>query len=414
MGLLCLLTDRIDAELHRQLPEAARDLELLRGAGSRRSGRGERARHPVGFTPGSARRDHCRSRLWPAAGRGAAHSPRPTAFVRDGPLDPGAGLGARAPAGPGRRTGPPWASIGLGAIGRRSRAGPAASTCGCWAGRARARRSPGSRPCALEALLARIRLRVDPRGPDPGDPGPHRRRRLRPDAAGGGPRQHGPGRRRRRGRPGRGARERSARGRGPGRLRDRAPRPRQPAASTPRTCVLTPHIGSASIATRTRMADLAVENLLAGLGGAAAARCANPSTWAGTPAVRPGTRPQASPCSGRERRGGSRPGPRGDARGRRASGRTSPPRSGRDPPAARTRASSHSSADGAKTRVEARGRPALVGLPRRLRARPVEDDPDLGSGVVEAARELQQLAAARLGPPFGCDRAHPAARRAAR
>jgi glyoxylate reductase len=31
--------------------------------------------------------------------------------------------------------------------------------------------------------------------------------------------------------------------------------------------VLTPHIGSASIATRTRMADLAVENLLAGLEG---------------------------------------------------------------------------------------------------------------------------------------------------
>jgi glyoxylate reductase len=31
--------------------------------------------------------------------------------------------------------------------------------------------------------------------------------------------------------------------------------------------VLTPHIGSASVATRTRMADLAVENLLAGLEG---------------------------------------------------------------------------------------------------------------------------------------------------
>jgi phosphoglycerate dehydrogenase-like enzyme len=31
--------------------------------------------------------------------------------------------------------------------------------------------------------------------------------------------------------------------------------------------LLTPHIGSASIATRTRMADLAVENLIAGLAG---------------------------------------------------------------------------------------------------------------------------------------------------
>jgi len=40
--------------------------------------------------------------------------------------------------------------------------------------------------------------------------------------------------------------------------------------------VLTPHIGSASIATRTRMADLAVENLLAGLEGRPLPHCANP------------------------------------------------------------------------------------------------------------------------------------------
>jgi len=41
--------------------------------------------------------------------------------------------------------------------------------------------------------------------------------------------------------------------------------------------VLTPHIGSASIATRTRMADLAVENLLAGLEGRPMSHCANPT-----------------------------------------------------------------------------------------------------------------------------------------
>ncbi len=41
--------------------------------------------------------------------------------------------------------------------------------------------------------------------------------------------------------------------------------------------VLTPHIGSASIATRTRMADLAVENLLAGFEGRALPHCANPA-----------------------------------------------------------------------------------------------------------------------------------------
>jgi glyoxylate reductase len=40
--------------------------------------------------------------------------------------------------------------------------------------------------------------------------------------------------------------------------------------------VLTPHIGSASIATRTRMAELAVENLLAGLAGRPMLHCANP------------------------------------------------------------------------------------------------------------------------------------------
>ena len=41
--------------------------------------------------------------------------------------------------------------------------------------------------------------------------------------------------------------------------------------------VLTPHIGSASVVTRTRMADLAVNNLLAALEGRAMPSCANPS-----------------------------------------------------------------------------------------------------------------------------------------
>jgi phosphoglycerate dehydrogenase-like enzyme len=44
--------------------------------------------------------------------------------------------------------------------------------------------------------------------------------------------------------------------------------------------VLSPHIGSASIATRSRMADLAVENLLAGLEGRPLPHRATP---AGTP-----------------------------------------------------------------------------------------------------------------------------------
>jgi glyoxylate reductase len=41
--------------------------------------------------------------------------------------------------------------------------------------------------------------------------------------------------------------------------------------------VLTPHIGSASVETRTRMADLAVDNLLAGLEGRGLPSCANPA-----------------------------------------------------------------------------------------------------------------------------------------
>ena len=55
--------------------------------------------------------------------------------------------------------------------------------------------------------------------------------------------------------------------------------PASPLLSAP-NLVLTPHIGSASIATRVRMADLAVDNLLAGLAGRPLPHCANPETEA--------------------------------------------------------------------------------------------------------------------------------------
>jgi glyoxylate reductase len=45
--------------------------------------------------------------------------------------------------------------------------------------------------------------------------------------------------------------------------------------------VLTPHIGSASVRTRRRMADLAVENLSAGLRGERMPHCANPEVYEG-------------------------------------------------------------------------------------------------------------------------------------
>jgi glyoxylate reductase len=54
--------------------------------------------------------------------------------------------------------------------------------------------------------------------------------------------------------------------------------------------VLTPHIGSASVRTRTRMAELAVENLLAGLEGRPMPACADP----GTPATGSGEPPVSS------------------------------------------------------------------------------------------------------------------------
>jgi phosphoglycerate dehydrogenase-like enzyme len=40
-----------------------------------------------------------------------------------------------------------------------------------------------------------------------------------------------------------------------------------------------PHLGSATHATRERMADMAVDNLLAGLAGERMAHCANPEVY---------------------------------------------------------------------------------------------------------------------------------------
>ncbi len=45
-------------------------------------------------------------------------------------------------------------------------------------------------------------------------------------------------------------------------------------------CIVTPHIGSASITARTRMAELAAENLLAGLRGEPLPHCVNPEVYA--------------------------------------------------------------------------------------------------------------------------------------
>jgi glyoxylate reductase len=44
--------------------------------------------------------------------------------------------------------------------------------------------------------------------------------------------------------------------------------------------ILAPHIASASLATRTRMAEMAVDNLLAALAGRRPPHCVNPEVFA--------------------------------------------------------------------------------------------------------------------------------------
>jgi len=83
----------------------------------------------------------------------------------------------------------------------------------------------------------------------------------------------------------------------------REPLPRTSPLLAAPNLILTPHIGSASVATRARMAELAVENLLAGLAGRPLPRCANPEALRRDSAR--GTRAAPRPA----RRGGA-PGPR--------------------------------------------------------------------------------------------------------
>jgi phosphoglycerate dehydrogenase-like enzyme len=49
-------------------------------------------------------------------------------------------------------------------------------------------------------------------------------------------------------------------------------------------CIVLPHIGSASLATRSAMVELAVDNILAGLAGDRLPRCANPQVYGGATA----------------------------------------------------------------------------------------------------------------------------------
>ena len=66
------------------------------------------------------------------------------------------------------------------------------------------------------------------------------------------------------------------------------PLPAESALLALENVVLLPHIGSASAATRARMADLAVANLRAGLAGEMLPHCANPQVYAGGAGAPPG------------------------------------------------------------------------------------------------------------------------------
>ena len=63
-------------------------------------------------------------------------------------------------------------------------------------------------------------------------------------------------------------------------MTDPEPLPGRPPAARRRPNLLVlPHLGSATHATRERMADMAVDNLLAGLAGERMPHCANPEVY---------------------------------------------------------------------------------------------------------------------------------------
>ena len=272
-GLLCLLTDRIDAALIEACPRLRVlsscsvgldhvDLEAARARGI-----------PVGFTPGvlvETTADLAFG-LMLAAARRVVEADR---FVRDGGWtwerrwDPDGFLGLDV-------HGATLGVIGLGAIGRAvaRRAGGFGMRVLGWS---RTRREvEGVEIAPLEAVLERsdflsVHLALTPE--TRGLLNAEALARVRPGAvlvntARGGIVDEGA----------------IARALHSGRLAAAAIdvfaveplEPGSPLLTAP-NLVLTPHIGSASVVTRSRMADLAVDNLLAGLAGRPMPHCADP------------------------------------------------------------------------------------------------------------------------------------------
>jgi glyoxylate reductase len=275
-GLLCLLTDRVDAGLLAACPRLRAISSCSVGVDHVDLAAASRLGIPVGHTPGvlaETTADLAFGLLLAAARR----IPEADRFVRAGGWtqarrwDPEGFLGRDL-------HGAVLGIVGLGAIGRavaRRAAGFSMRVLG-WS---RSPRAPsalaGVERVALDALLAQadfVTLHVALAAETQGLLGRDAIARMKPgavlvNAARGGILDEAA------------LAEALAEGRLAGAALDvfaREPlEADSPLLAAPRL-VLTPHIGSASVATRQRMAELAVDNLLAGLEGRPMPHCANP------------------------------------------------------------------------------------------------------------------------------------------
>lgn len=275
-GLLCLLTDRVDAALL----EASPGLRVISSysvgvdhvdleAASRRG-------LPVGHTPGvltETTADLAFALLLAAARRvpEADRFVRERGWTEDRAWAPELLLGRDL-------HGATLGLLGLGAIGRavaRRAAGFGMRVLG-WT--RSGRRVEGVEPAGFEALLERsdfVSVHVALAAETRGLLGPRELGRMRPGsvlvntARGGIVDEAALAEALRRGPLGAAALD----------VFDEEPLPEASPLRAFPNLVLTPHIGSATVATRARMAELAVENLRAGLEGRALPHCANPQVY---------------------------------------------------------------------------------------------------------------------------------------
>jgi glyoxylate reductase len=302
-GLLCLLSDRVDAALLAAAPRLRAISSYSVGLDHVDLAAATARGIPVGHTPGvltETTAELALALLLAAARR----IPEADRFVRDGrwtaSWDPSGLLGRDL-------HGATLGVIGLGAIGRAVAARARALGMRVLGWSRSARPVAGVTPARLDDLLAGsdfVSVHVALAPSTRGLIGAAELARMRPGAIlvntarGGIVDEAALARALRRGRLGGAALD----------VFEREPLPATSALLAAPNLILTPHVGSASVATRARMAELAVENLLAGLAGRPMPCCANPEAE-----LRRGSGPGP--------RAGRRPARRGGARGRRAGDR---------------------------------------------------------------------------------------------